>query len=569
MGLANFSASTGAVSGEQHNNQIVSLLRLSLFARPTAEEFLAKVAKGLPPSDKLADKAEGLLKAHLESYSQEATLMHDQIRRLLPGQTLEIEVSSSGGLRIKAPVGVPAVSATAGFSVARQNSIAVTREGNGFVVVSKTGTSAGLAAGVSVLGNRLSASLNGGGRNAAGTVLEFAPSAGEEPPIARVAALVAGLFSPQGAEAPGKVLQAAAPDRMRCVDANGAYIGVEARANASLKLPGPLESVSLTLEAEAGASAEIEFSQEANSFTHRRSAMRSYEVSGTASAGVGETEASASASLKVTKEKTLVSELGVGTDIFTRTSVAIEVQAMNNRSEGDFYRMLAQLALPDEVTEAIRPVLDFHRRQSPVSIAVRRQLSEEFVQELANPSTSQERRDAILNTASHYKLKALEFTVAEGASEQVSAGSTSPEQMAEAGRQALDTATERVAGLQETLEQGQTTLENAVAQAREAVGEVQRIIPVAQAQQVVGNVAARVSEVAETVVPAVGAVMRQAGGSEVFGLAEAAIDVGEAALSGVQQAVDELAGFNISFEMVSAGGMRKSRLMTVDLSELT
>jgi ABC-type glycerol-3-phosphate transport system substrate-binding protein len=67
VGLGNVSGATGANLATTGDNQIVSLLRLSLFAYPTAETFMAQAAKGLPEAGESAQAATGALRDHLET----------------------------------------------------------------------------------------------------------------------------------------------------------------------------------------------------------------------------------------------------------------------------------------------------------------------------------------------------------------------------------------------------------------------------------------------------------------------------------------------------------------------
>jgi hypothetical protein len=145
--------------------------------------------------------------------------MRQQVSSLMPGQTLEIEITTSGSLRIKAPVAAPGLNATAGFSASRSNSLTVTREGDSYIVVCKTGTSGGLSAGISALAGRVSGSVSAGGNVAAGAVLELAEARMGEAgaprkAIDRVGELLTQILSASGAQDPAAALRNSIPDRM-------------------------------------------------------------------------------------------------------------------------------------------------------------------------------------------------------------------------------------------------------------------------------------------------------------------------------------------------------------------
>ena len=275
-------------------SQALSLIKLSLFVHGSADKYLAALKDGLPEVADVSKKTSGALHAHLLGYSAEASLLTQAVNGLNSGEMLEIEISTTGSMRVKAPVAA-GVSATGGISATRANTMRITKEGDTYVVVGKTAHHGSGSVGLSVLGDRLSAALNAGGSKAAGFVLEFAPRTdGPEgsAPATRVSAAISAIFSGRTRlDALGAVNRIGA-DRIRTVDEAGAFIGVEASVSLNAKLPGDLEFVSLEVGLSAAVGADIRTRTEANAFECRRTTAKSWEVAAEAEFNVGvETEA--------------------------------------------------------------------------------------------------------------------------------------------------------------------------------------------------------------------------------------------------------------------------------------
>ena len=330
-------------------------------------------------------------------------------------------------------------------------------------------------------------------------------------------------------------------------------------------------------------------------------------------AGVGSVTVSAGASLTVTKEKTMVTELGVvSADSFTRTSVAVGVQTMGRRSDGDFDRMLDRLNLPEGLRGRIEGRLNLMRREGPVAVAVRSQLTPEAVQQLATrgPGVSP---DKILNAPGSYVLTALEFTVpgreslgpvpapepepapenkpaeeaAEGSAE--SEPPADPDDLIGTSRERVAAAQEDLAAARERLDQAQGFVADGGAQAEEVVATAQARMAAAQelvagqtgnlgplaslagsgmapGQQVVADVAARADGLAVGAVSAAQGFLREVAESGLLDWTEAAMNVAADGLTVVQDALEELSGFSLSIKAESTGAMRASRVYTLDVS---
>jgi len=283
----------GNAAGATHS-QALSLIKLSLFVHEAADKYLSALKDGLPEVADVSQKTSGALHAHLLGYAPEASLLTQAVSGLHSGEMLEIEISTTGGMRVKAPVAA-GVSATGGVSATRANSLRITKEGDTYVVVGKTAHHGSGSVGLSVLGDRLSAALNAGGSRAAGFVLEFTPRTGGpegSAPATRVAAAISAVFSGQTRWDALGALSRIGADRIRTVDEAGAFIGVEANVSLNAQLPGDLEFVSLDVGLSVAAGADIRTRTEANAFECRRTTEKSWEVAAEARLEVGvDTEA--------------------------------------------------------------------------------------------------------------------------------------------------------------------------------------------------------------------------------------------------------------------------------------
>jgi hypothetical protein len=359
----------------------------------------------------------------LESYTQQATVLTNAVKFLQPGQTLEVEMTSSGSLRIKAPVLAPGVNATAGFAASRSNSVRITREGDSFVVVCKSGTTGEVSTGLSALGGRVSAGLKAGAGGASGTVLEFdrrapgtIPDLGD--PAFRVGLLLNDLFSRAGGRNPAETLRVCAPDRVRALDHLGAYVGVEANVQANAQLPGDLDAVSLQIEVNGELQAGGSVTHESNSFQHRKTTETQLTAAASVSLGasIGDSSVgvSAGAGLTVTQRKTLVSELGVvSTDSYVSREVEIQISVNGQRSDGDFDRMLNELGISADLRTQFLGKLNLMKRHNPppTSITLRSNLTQRAAAEIAAARQRGESAGTLINSSASYEISALEFTV--------------------------------------------------------------------------------------------------------------------------------------------------------------
>jgi hypothetical protein len=616
IGLRNVSSQVvGVLSGSNAEapSQVLSLLRLGLFAYQTGSEFQAAIAKGLPAATELSDNAEGQLKTHLESYTQQATVLTNAVKFLQPGQTLEVEMTSSGSLRIKAPVLAPGVNATAGFAASRSNSVRITREGDSFVVVCKSGTTGEVSTGLSALGGRVSAGLKAGAGGASGTVLEFdrrapgtIPDLGD--PAFRVGLLLNDLFSRAGGRNPAETLRVCAPDRVRALDHLGAYVGVEANVQANAQLPGDLDAVSLQIEVNGELQAGGSVTHESNSFQHRKTTETQLTAAASVSLGasIGDSSVgvSAGAGLTVTQRKTLVSELGVvSTDSYVSREVEIQISVNGQRSDGDFDRMLNELGISADLRTQFLGKLNLMKRHNPppTSITLRSNLTQRAAAEIAAARQRGESAGTLINSSASYEISALEFTVP-GQQSVVSDGVVRT-----ADQDTLRNAQERIDTAAGNVEQGHSGLTQAVAdlsnpgQLRQgaadfaasqvsaaevavaartgaldlSAGDVDTLARHAATQLASANpntahaaaqAGERVAAVAERLAPAAAQVLTRAAQSGVAEFAGEVLSSASELLSEAQGALEILGSFSVSLKTESTGAMRASRVFTLKLS---
>jgi len=176
--------------------------------------------------------------------------LNHHMSQLLPGQAFEIRVTQSGEIELTVPTTLPGVDATTGFSLSRDNSLMIRKEGDDrYSVVGKYSAQAGLTGGISAFGEALS--LSAGVAGGAGSGFQVSMDS-----LASTQEFVQSLFvaNNENASQPNKFIDAASRAAVLSSGTGGA--SVEATAKIDVMAPAIL-GLSLGLELRADASAEV------------------------------------------------------------------------------------------------------------------------------------------------------------------------------------------------------------------------------------------------------------------------------------------------------------------------